>query len=203
MSTEQRKPHIGTGGLIKILKYFDQQLYPFHRRTNCDPESKSSNPMVILCFRGDVRSRIRVNRLSTVSVLPRFWNLYSTGMWQGSRDPEVGKRSEKRAPPPTDLPGSQPRSLALRFCTHPPLGERKSVSSSSTAPNIAPPFAPLRGGSRRVSRDFQRRRRKMPRRRAAFRQDELSHGYWAGRRLGSGEGGAKANERAWRARPDE
>lgn len=116
---------------------------------------------------------------------------------------KLGRGLQRERPPPTDLPGSQPRPLALRFCTHPPLGERKSVSSSSPAPNIAPPFAPLRGGSRSVSRDFQRRRRKMPRRRAAFRQGELSHGYWARRRLGCGEGGAKANKRTWRARPDE
>ena len=121
------------------------------------------------------------------------------GLWTR----KLGRGLKRERPPPTALPGSQPRPLAPPFCTHPPLGERKSVSSSSLAPNIAPPFAPLRGGSRRVSRDFQRRRRKMPWRRAAFRQDELSHGYWAGRRLGSGEGGAKANKRTWRARPDE
>lgn len=85
------------GGLIKILRYFYQQSYPFHSRRNCDPENKSSNPVVILRFRGDVRSRTR-DRLSTVSVLSRFRDLNSTGMWQGSRDPEVGKRSEKRDP---------------------------------------------------------------------------------------------------------
>lgn len=92
-------------------------------------------------------------------------------------DPEVGETSEKRATPPTICPTSSATPSVPRFTvshTHPPLGERKSVSSSSPAPNIALAFARQPGGSRSVSWAFSRRRREMPRRRAALRQDELS-----------------------------
>lgn len=67
------------------------------------------------------------------------------------------------------------------------------MSSSSPAPNIAVPFAQPQGGEKQESfRAFHHGRREMPRRRAAFRQDELSHGGSAGRGLGSGEGGGKS-----------
>lgn len=60
-------------------------------------------------------------------------------------DPEVGKRPEKR---PTPATGVSALSSGPHFpITHPPLGERKSVSSSSAAPNITSAFAQLKGGS--------------------------------------------------------
>lgn len=93
---------------------------------------------------------------------------------------KLGKRAEKRATPPTICPTSAATPSVTRFTvtprTHPPLGERKSASSSSPAPNIALAFARQPGGSGSVSTAFSRRRREMPRRRAALRQDELLHG---------------------------
>lgn len=91
-------------------------------------------------------------------------------------------------------------SVPSSAVTHPPLGERKSESSSSPAPNIAPTLAGLEGGSRSASRSLPHLRREMPRRRAAFRQNKLSHGGLAERRPSSGEDGAKANRRTSRAR---
>lgn len=118
-----------------------------------DPESKSSNPMVILCFRRDARSRIRVDKLSTVSVLPRFWNLYSTGMWQGSRDPEVGKRSEKRATP-SNRSARLSATLACPTLLHSPAARREEVGIVFVARTEH--RAAFRPASGRKSERFQR-----------------------------------------------
>lgn len=125
-----------------------------------------------------------------------------------SLPPEVGKRPEKRSTPLQKSAGiSQPR---------PPAHTSQSLTRRWAIGNRCRPRPPHRtlrwlspgcgeeAGYFQSPRACHRRRRKMPRRRAAFRQGELPHGLWAESSLGSGEGGAKANERlAWaRAPPD-
>lgn len=158
----------------------------------------------MLPTKGDARSRMQVDT-AQFRALPVFW---AVEHWNAAKgvDPEVGKRSDKRATPPSVCAASSATPSVPRFSvTHPPLGERKSVSSSSPAPNIALAFAPLLGGSRSVSKAFSRQRREMPRQRAAFRQDELSHGCWAKRRhytleeVGQRQmGGPRGTRAAWR-----
>lgn len=150
--------------------------------------------------KGHAGSRIEVDRHGTVSSSARILKPVEHRNVAGVWTRKLG-RSLIRLRPHQPFAQFSHYALCPTLPSHSPAARREKVGVifvSRTEHRGA--FRPAVGGKQKCFRAFHRRRREMPRRRAAFRQDELSHGGSAGRGLGSGEGGGKANGWSSRAR---